>query len=121
MTLHGVGTQANGHTVTYAWTQTGGTAVTLSDATAAEPTFTAPSSATVLTFSLVVTDTQSGISGNGPNGNTSLADSVTVAVAPSTISGTITDPDSNPVQGASIKAFSLDRYVDTVVHDDERR
>ena len=105
VTLHGVGTQANGHTVTYAWTQTGGTAVTLSDATVTEPTFTAPASADTLTFSLIVTDTQSGIAGNGPNGNTSLASSVTIAVAPSTISGTITDPDSNPVQGASVKAF----------------
>ena len=44
--------------LTYAWTQTGGTTVTLSDATAARPTFTAP--ATVadgpLVFSLTVND-----------------------------------------------------------------
>ncbi len=40
----------------YLWTQTGGPAVTLSDATAVQPTFTAPSDPTVLTFTLVVTD-----------------------------------------------------------------
>jgi hypothetical protein len=42
--------------LTYLWTQTGGPAVTLSDATAATPTFTAPSGPAVLTFTLVVTD-----------------------------------------------------------------
>ncbi|QLF69168.1 hypothetical protein FE840_006230 [Peteryoungia desertarenae] len=50
-----------GQTLTYQWTQTGGTAVTLSSTTSAQPTFTAPTlavgdPASVLTFSLVVTD-----------------------------------------------------------------
>ena len=50
-----------GQTLTYAWTQTAGPAVTLSDATAASPTFTAPTlnigdPDAVLTFSLMVTD-----------------------------------------------------------------
>lgn len=40
----------------YAWTQTGGPAVTLSGANTANPTFTAPSSKATLTFSLIVTD-----------------------------------------------------------------
>jgi hypothetical protein len=46
--------------LTHAWTQTAGTPVTLSNAAAATPTFTAPvpfPAATVLTFSLTVTNT----------------------------------------------------------------
>ena len=45
--------------LTYAWTQTGGTEVTLSDASAPAPSFTAPAGPTeeaTLTFSLKVTD-----------------------------------------------------------------
>ncbi|WP_460661733.1 PKD domain-containing protein [Kribbella swartbergensis] len=56
VTLNGSGTDADGDDLTYAWTQTGGPAVTLSSTTAAQPTFTAPSSASTLTFSLVVRD-----------------------------------------------------------------
>ena len=41
----------------YLWTQSGGPSVTLSDPTSPSPTFTAPSAATVLTFTLFVTDT----------------------------------------------------------------
>ena len=40
----------------YKWTQTSGPAVTLSDPASVQPTFTAPSSPTSLTFQLVVTD-----------------------------------------------------------------
>ncbi len=46
----------NGDPLTYAWTQTGGPAVTLTAATTAKPTFTAPATATALTFALVVND-----------------------------------------------------------------
>ncbi|MFN8456014.1 MAG: choice-of-anchor D domain-containing protein [Anaerolineae bacterium] len=42
--------------LTYGWQQTGGSAVTLSSSTAVSPTFTAPNSSAVLTFSLTVTD-----------------------------------------------------------------
>jgi hypothetical protein len=58
VTLDGSGSSdPDGHTpLTYGWTQTGGPAVTLSSATAVSPTFTAPGSPTVLTFSLTVTD-----------------------------------------------------------------
>jgi uncharacterized repeat protein (TIGR01451 family) len=59
-TLDGSGSSdANGDTLTYGWTQTGGPSVTLSDASALSPTFTAPSSETVLTFTLTVTDSHS--------------------------------------------------------------
>ena len=42
--------------LTYLWTQTSGTTVTLSDAAIAGPTFTAPDTAAVLVFTLTVTD-----------------------------------------------------------------
>jgi hypothetical protein len=64
---------ADGHSLTYAWTQTSGTSVTLSSSTASQPTFTAPTAAsnTTLIFSLVVTDTESA---------DSSADTVTITV-----------------------------------------
>jgi len=58
VTLDGSGTDANGDAFTYGWEQTGGSpTVTLSDPAAQAPTFTSPSSETVLTFTLTVTDT----------------------------------------------------------------
>jgi peptidoglycan/xylan/chitin deacetylase (PgdA/CDA1 family) len=48
----------DGDPLTYRWTQTGGTPVTLSSSTAARPTFTAPPAASTLTFQLVVRDGQ---------------------------------------------------------------
>jgi hypothetical protein len=64
----------DGGALTYAWEQTGGPTVTLDNATARNPRFTAPAvtEATSLTFELVVTS---------PSG-TSAADSVSVFVAP---------------------------------------
>ena len=60
VTLAGSGSDPDADdTLTYAWTQTGGTDVTLSDATAPAPSFTAPAGLTedaTLTFSLKVTD-----------------------------------------------------------------
>ncbi|GAB4527823.1 MAG: hypothetical protein Fur0018_13670 [Anaerolineales bacterium] len=58
VTLDGSGSSdPDGNTpLTYGWTQTGGPAVTLSDATAVNPTFTAPNVSDVLTFTLTVTD-----------------------------------------------------------------
>jgi hypothetical protein len=57
VTLDGSGSRdADGDPLTYRWTQTSGTAVTLSSATAQRPTFTAPAAAATLVFSLVVSD-----------------------------------------------------------------
>ncbi|HEX3694176.1 MAG TPA: choice-of-anchor D domain-containing protein [Polyangia bacterium] len=59
VTLDGSGSTASaGMTLTYAWTQTAGPAVTLSSASVAKPTFTAPTVTTAsnLTFSLIVND-----------------------------------------------------------------
>ena len=76
VTLSGSATDPDGQAITYAWSQTGGTAVTLSSTTAASPTFTAPSMAIgdpdiTLTFSLIVND---GVA-------SSSADSVTITVS----------------------------------------
>lgn len=62
VTLNGSGsTDPENNPLTYAWTQTGGPPVTLSDAGAAQPTFVAPNltnpAGATLTFDLRVTDT----------------------------------------------------------------
>src|ERR671924_1670495 len=65
---------ADGTIASYSWTQTAGTAVTLSDASSATPSFTAPnvgSNGDALAFELTVTDN---------DGATSTADSVSVTV-----------------------------------------
>jgi hypothetical protein len=58
VTLNGSGSaDPDGHEpLTYQWTQTNGPVVTLSHATAASPTFTAPAGPTMLIFRLTVTD-----------------------------------------------------------------
>ena len=56
--------------ITYAWTQTGGTSVSLTNATSANPSFTAPSTEGNLTFRLTVSD-----------GMASDTDTVTITVA----------------------------------------
>jgi len=57
VTLNGGGSSdPGGNIVAYAWTQTGGTAVHLDNASAVVAGFTAPYKATILTFRLTVTD-----------------------------------------------------------------
>jgi hypothetical protein len=100
-----------GQTITYAWTQTAGPAVTLSSTTAASPTFTAPTLPAndpdaTLTFQLIVTD----------NLNlASVSDTVTITVVsgpsvalsggPAAITGTdpfnVTATFTKPVTGFS--------------------
>jgi hypothetical protein len=59
VTLDGSGSKdPGGQPLTYEWTQTGGTTVTLDSSTAVKPTFTAPASAGDLTFQLVVSNGQ---------------------------------------------------------------
>lgn len=84
--------------LTYQWTQVDGPAVTLDDPTSPNPSFQAPtvSEATVLTFSLVVSD---GV-------NTSEADEVDILVdtaLESTLVGRVEDGSGNPVVGAVIR------------------
>jgi len=132
VTLDGSGSSdADGDTLTFSWTQTGGTnAVTLSGADTATATFTAPSEADSLQFELVVSD-----------GTDSSDDTVTVNVTdttpppvvtptlfianfdgdnvtsyadPSTVNGNIA-PDTN-LQGASTQ---LDNPSDIVVNSSD--
>ncbi len=56
VSLDGSGSSSPHGPVSYSWTQIGGPSVTLNNASAAQPTFTAPASATTLTFNLTVND-----------------------------------------------------------------
>jgi hypothetical protein len=76
VTLDGTGSgDADGDTLSYAWTQTAGPSVSLDDASAAQPTFTAPdvSAETTLTFEVEVSD-----------GTDATSDTVDVVVSPDT-------------------------------------
>lgn len=82
VSLAGSGTDADGTIASYRWTQTAGPTVTLSTASAATASFTAPqvSANTTLTFRLVVTDNQ----------GASASDDVTITVrdgVPTTVGG----------------------------------
>ncbi len=80
VTLDATGSTDDDGISTYAWTQTGGTAVTLSDSAVAQPTFTAPATEETLIFQLQVTDTAA---------NTDT-DSVSIVVAAPAWNGTAT-------------------------------
>ena len=73
-----------GDSLTYSWEQPAGPSVTLSSSTAASPTFTAPSTATTLTFRLTVSD-----------GTVSDIDAVTVRVIQTTAEEAVNKYDAN--------------------------
>ena len=94
VTLDGSGsTDQDGDTLTYAWTQTSGTTMTLSSTTADKPTFTAPTlnigdAAATLVFSLTVNDGMGNstadtvsITVNAPSATTANAPTALVATA----------------------------------------
>jgi hypothetical protein len=120
VTLNGTGSSdADGSIASYAWSQTAGTAVTLSSSSASQPTFTAPTvtTAATLTFSLVVTD---------DDGAPSSASTVNVTVNPpaaGNVSGRITfvripfgsstfaglnyaNPQNRPARGVTVRALA---------------
>jgi hypothetical protein len=71
-------------TLTYKWTQTAGPSVTLSDDTAEQPTFTAPTvqEQTVLTFELKVKDGTQNLGPYSADNSESDPDSVNITVNP---------------------------------------
>ena len=89
---------ADGQTLTYAWTQTSGTTVVLSDTSAASPTFTAPAMAIgdadlSLVFSVTVSD-----------GTNSSASSVTVTVTAPTANNNAPVAAAGAAQSVSASA-----------------
>ncbi len=98
VTLNGsASADPDNHTpLSYLWTQTAGPAVTLSDATIASPSFTAPATPGTLTFSLIVTDSA---------GAASAADTVSIAVNASAISG-LTGSATSPTSLGQATLFS---------------
>ena len=71
----------DGHTpLSYGWRQTGGPTVTLSNVSAAQPTFTAPSAPTTLAFTLAVTDSR-GLAGTTDEVIITVKDAVPSALA----------------------------------------
>jgi PKD repeat protein len=80
----------DGDTLSYAWTQIAGLPVTLSNATTATPSFTAPSEPTNLAFQLIVTDSE---------GLSSIADTVQIVVGEIAISGLTIQTNAPTVLG----------------------
>ena len=94
VTLDGSGSfDSDGGSLSYLWSQTGGTAVTLSSSTVVQPTFTAPSAAGTLTFQLVVSD--------GTNNSSPASVTITVTTGPAdlALSATATASSQNTSTG----------------------
>ena len=126
--LDGTGSSdPDGDPVTYAWLQTAGPSVTLSDATAAAPSFTSPdvTSPVVLTFQLTVDD-----------GSDSTMDTVDITVQETlsavTVAGIVSfefalpnancrglnldNPETRPIRGATVQLFdSLNALLGSTV------
>jgi len=113
----------------YAWSQTAGTAVTLSNAAISQPSFTAPTvgTATTLTFSLVVTDNRAATSNpstvnvtvNPPvAGNVNVTGNVTFARVPFATSGQdmnrglwYAGPVQQPSRGVIVRALDANSQL----------
>ncbi|HEY1737497.1 MAG TPA: choice-of-anchor Q domain-containing protein [Acidimicrobiia bacterium] len=93
--------QADGHTLAYQWVQTDGPTVALSDATATQPTFTAPGTGTTLKFEVTVTDTQWPDSTT----NSDTSSPVTITVASVAAAQTITFTNTAPAFGVAGGTF----------------
>ncbi len=101
VTLSGSGADPDGGTLTFAWSQTSGSPVTLSSTTSASTSFTAPAAPTVLTFRLTVTDSSAA----------SATDDVTVTVANNAPPVTKTLYVAN-LTGNSVTAYTLTNPTD---------
>jgi LmbE family N-acetylglucosaminyl deacetylase len=103
VTLNGsASSDPKGAPITYAWTQTAGSTVTLSSKTAVQPTFTAPTGPATLTFSLVVS-----------NSTTASAPStVTITVA---AAGTVTNVAPLAVATASSQNTSTGQLAGSAI------
>ena len=100
VTLAGSSSGPWGTNVTYAWTQTSGTTVTLTGADTASPSFTAPSTAGDLVFTLTVKGRPA-----GARGTANSTDTVTV---------TVTDPRTlATLSDLTLSAGTLDPEFDT--------
>lgn len=115
ITLDGSGsTDGDNDALTYRWTQTAGTAVTLSDATAVQPTFSyLPSAVETLTFQLIVNDGQVD----------SVADTVDIELTPGVTTATL-NPVSyrDGVTGCAISApFTFQGFTDDGSNEDDFR
>lgn len=109
--LNGAGsTDADGDSLTFQWTQSSGTAVTLNGATTSSASFTAPNAAATLVFQLTVNDGNGGtnsdsvtitVQGSGGNNNNPTAnagaDQAVAGGAPVTLTGSGADIDGDPL------------------------
>ena len=99
VSLNGGGSSdTNGTITTYAWTQTSGTAITLSSAGTATPGFTAPAAPGALAFQLTVTD----------NGGASHSDTVTVTVNAPPVANAGTDQTVSAGAAVSLSGSGTD-------------